>query len=157
MICCHNVLAILGADDRETDAVLAEATALVEDAHGTVTLAALSGQSRWMRILHALALGAGAFVPSEDLATFAERRVARAAEFIPTGVSVTTVVVADARALVESGRYDLLVIGAKQAARRALARVPIPALVVPAAGGGGRFARPAPPAPRPTVSLTDRA
>jgi hypothetical protein len=36
------------------------------------------------------------------------------------------------RRMLETGCYDLLVIGAHLAARRALAHVPIPALVVPA-------------------------
>jgi hypothetical protein len=151
---CHNVLAVLGTDERETEAVIANACELAEDAHGTVTLAALAGESWWMRCLFALALGAGAYAPKEDLTTLAERHVARAAEFVPTGVSVTTMVVSNARRLVESGRYDLLVIGAKQAARRRLARLPIPALVVPVTGGGGRFDRPAAPAPEPTASYS---
>jgi hypothetical protein len=149
---CRNILAILSGDDRQVDAVIANATDLAEDSHGTLTLAALTGDSWWMRALAALALGAGAYAPREDLTTEAERTVARAAEFIPTGISVTTLVTNDARRLVESGRYDLLVIGAKQVARRRLARLPIPALVVPVTDGGGRFAHPSPPAPIPTTS-----
>jgi len=149
---CHNVLAVLGTNDRETQAVIASASELAEEAHGTLTLAALAGESWWTRCLFALALGAGAYAPKEDLTTLAERHVARAAEFVPTGVSVTTMVVTNARRLVESGHYDLLVIGAKQAARRRLARLPIPALVVPAAGGGGRFERSSSPAPEPSYS-----
>jgi hypothetical protein len=65
-------------------------------------------------------------------------------------------VVNDARRLVESGRYDLLVIGARQVGRRRLARLPIPALVVPVTGGGGRFTRPASPAPEPTSATRAR-
>jgi hypothetical protein len=152
----HNVLAILGTDDRETEAVIATATELAQEAHGTLTLAALANESWWMRCLSALAMGAGAYAPKEDLTTLAERGVARAAEFVPTGVSVTTLVITDARRLVDSGRYDLLVIGAKQVGRRRLARLPIPALVVPVAGGGGRFARPAQPAPLPTSATSAR-
>jgi len=151
---CHNVLAILGTDERETEAVIATACELAEEAHGTVTLAALAGESWWMRCLFALALGAGAYAPKEDLTTLAERHVARAAEFVPTGVSVTTLVVHHARRLVESGRYDLLVVGARQVARRRLARLPIPALVVPVTGGGGRFERSPAPAPQPTASYS---
>jgi len=149
---CHRILAILGGDEREEQAVLDNAAALAEDAHATLTLAATTREPWWTRCLYALALGAGAYAPKEDLTTLTERRVARAAEFIPTGVGVTTLVVDDVRRLVESGRYDLIVIGATQAARRRLARTPIPALVVPAAGGGGRFERSAPPAPLPTFS-----
>jgi hypothetical protein len=152
-VICRNVLAILGADEREAEAVIANAVELATEAHGTLTLASLARESWWMRCLYALALGAGAYAPREDLTTLAERSVARAAEFIPAGISVTTLVTDDPRRLLESGRYDLLVIGAKQVARRRLARLPIPALIVPAAGGGGRFARPAPPAPLPTATL----
>lgn len=149
---CHNVLAVIGTDEREAEAVIATATELAEDAHGTLTLVALAHESWWMRCLAALALGAGAYAPAEDLTTLAERTVARAAEFVPAGVSVTTLVVDNARRLVGSGRYDLLVVGAKQAGRRRLARLTIPALIVPATGGGGRFTRPAAPTPHPVAS-----
>jgi hypothetical protein len=150
-VTCHHILAVLGTDDHEADVVLREAVELAEREHATLTLAALTGETWLMRWLAALALSAAACAPTlGDLATFAERRVARAAEFIPTGVSVTTTVVADARRLVASGRYDLVVIGARQAARHRLKHLTIPALVVPKTGGHHRYRTATAPSPAMT-------
>src|SRR4051794_17041374 len=107
---CHDILAILSTDEHEAEVVLRAAVELAEQEHATLTLAALTGETRLMRWLAALSLSAAACAPTlADVATFAERRVARAAEFIPTGVSVTTTVVADPRPLLGSGRFDLVV------------------------------------------------
>ena len=145
---CQSILALLSADDDEAGVVLARAVELAEQEHATLTLAALTGVSRPLRWLASLALLASGWAPTpEDLATFAQRRVAQAAEFVPTCVSVTTTVVDDPRRLFDSGRYDLVVLGARYAARRRLKHLTTPVLIVPLTGGSPRFAEAAAPAP----------
>jgi hypothetical protein len=152
---CHSILAILSTDDVEAEAVLSNAVELAEQEHARLTLAALTGETRTMRWLAALALTASGYGPGlEDLATFAQRRVARAAEFIPTGVSVTTIVVTDPRQFLRSGNYDLMVVGAKRVTRRGFKRLRIPALVIPTTGGSCRDRPTAEPAPLPMPSAS---
>jgi hypothetical protein len=135
----HGILAVIGADASEGDAVLARAAEVAEESHGRLTIAAVAHPGRLVTWLSGLAISAASLPPVQDeLVTLAERRLARAAEFIPGTISLTTIVLTEpprrsVRRLLDSGCYDLLVIGAHLAAKRALAHVPIPALVVPAA------------------------
>jgi hypothetical protein len=134
----HSLLAVIGGDTAEADAVLARAAWLAEESHGRLTIAAVAHPGRLTTWLAGLALAVAAVPPCRDeLETLAQRRLARAAEFMPETIGVTTMVITEpprrpVRRLLETGCYDLLVIGAHLAAHRALAHVPIPVLVVPA-------------------------
>jgi hypothetical protein len=75
--------------------------------------------------------------------TLAQDHLARAAELVPATIGLTTLVIpgpprGPLRCLLTGGRYDLLVIGARLARRRAFAHLAVPALVVPV----GATARP---------------
>jgi hypothetical protein len=135
----HGILAVIGADAAEADAVLERAAELAQEHNGRLTIAAAAHPGRLVTWLSGLAISAAALPPVRDeLVTLAERRLARAAEFMPETISLTTLVITEpprrsVRRLLDSGCYDLLVIGAHLAAKRALAHVPIPALVVPGA------------------------
>lgn len=150
----HCILAVIGADAAEADAVLARAAALAEESNGRLTIAAVAHPGRCVAWLSGLALAVAALPPCRgELETHAQHRLARAAEFMPMTISLTTLVIAEPpkrpiRRLLESGCYDLLVIGAHQAAHRALARVPIQVLVVPA----GDFTRDAAEADSPVTA-----
>jgi hypothetical protein len=145
--CYHGILAVIGADAAEGDAVLARAAELAEEGHGRLTLAAVAHPGRLVTWLSGLAISAAALPPVRDeLVTLAEHRLARAAEFMPGTISLTTMVITEpprrsVRRLLDSGCFDLLVIGAHLAAKRALAQVPIPVLVVPAAEPAPRSSR----------------
>src|SRR5919199_3729198 len=89
----RNLLAVLGDDPREAEAVLERAAALAEDAHGTLTLATCC-RPGWKTLWLVSLAAVGPVVPplgdaADDLA---RDRLARAAEFVPAGVGVTTLV-----------------------------------------------------------------
>jgi hypothetical protein len=134
----HSLLAVVGGDAAEADAVLARAARLAEESHARLTIAAVAHPGRLTMWLAGLAMAVAAVPPCrEELETLAQHRLARAAEFMPQAIGLTTMVITEPprrpiRRLLESGCYDLLVIGAHLAAHRALATVPVPALVVPA-------------------------
>jgi len=134
----RGVLALIADDAAEADAVVARGSSLAEDAHGRLTIAAVAcPDARWTW-LAALALMATGLAPRQsECMTLTQHRLARAAELVRATVGLTTLSILEPphrplRRLLASGRYDLLVIGARFAHRRAFAHLAVPALVVPA-------------------------
>jgi Universal stress protein family len=144
----REIIAVIGCDAAESDAVLRRAGELAEEAGATLTIAALSAPRWHLAWLAGLASTAACAPPvALELGRAARDRCARAAEFAPLGVGVRTVVVdgpprRPLQRMLASGRYDLVVVGSHLASRRPLADLPIPALVVPCrdATGTGRGA-----------------
>jgi hypothetical protein len=133
----RGVLAVIGDDPAESDAVVERAAALSEQSHGRLAIAAIAHLDSRLIWLAGLALTQSCLGPRRDeLETQAQHRLARAGQFIPATVGLTTMVMVESprralRRLLADGRYDLLVIGARLAGRRALVRLPVPALVMP--------------------------
>src|SRR4051794_26796637 len=97
----RNVLAILGSHEPEDHVVLATATALAFQAHGTLTLVTTSGESRGLRWLTPAALAAGALPPSQaEIARQADEHLVRLAKSLAPNLSVRTSVPADIRRFV---------------------------------------------------------
>lgn len=131
----HSILAVLRSDRAESETVLARASALAEDAHGLLTVAAVSYPGWWAMWLQSLAFAAAALPPVPDARDAAHDRLACAAEFVPETVGLKTLVIEGPprrplERLLRSGHYDLLVVGAHLARRRPLSHLPIPALIV---------------------------
>jgi nucleotide-binding universal stress UspA family protein len=149
----HSILAVIGPDEAESEAVLERAAAVAGRSHGLLTIAALAYPGRlavWLASIAATAPSVPAF--ALDATGAAQDRLARAAEFVPVAVGIRTLVIPGAprgpmRRLLSSGSYDLVVVGAHLASRRRLAPLAIPALVVPAgampAQAGDRAGHPA--------------
>jgi hypothetical protein len=133
----RGLLAVIGDDAGESEAVVERAAALAGESHSRLAIAAIAHVDSRLNWLAGLALTQSCLGPRRDeLETEAQHRLARAAEFIPATVGLTTMVIAEPprralRRLLADGQYDLLVIGARLAGRGALVRLPIPALVVP--------------------------
>jgi hypothetical protein len=134
----RGVLALIADDAAEADAVVERSVRLAEQAHGRLTIAALACPDVRRTWLAGLALMGTCLAPRQsNCVTVAQHRLARVAEFIPVTIGLTTLIIgepprAPVRRLLASGRYDLLVIGARLAGRRAFAHLAVPALVVPA-------------------------
>jgi nucleotide-binding universal stress UspA family protein len=133
----QEILAIIGCEPAESDAVLRRAGELADEAGAGLTIAALAAPRWHMAWLASLASTAACAPPvGIELSRAARDRLAQAAEFAPLGVRVRTVVVdgpprLPLRRMLAGGRYDLIVVGSHLASRRPLADLPIPALVVP--------------------------
>jgi hypothetical protein len=133
----RSVLAVIEGDLPESTAVVERAAAIAEESHSWLTLAGLAQLDSRVAWLAALALTAGCLAPTrDDSESLAQHGVARAAEFIPATVGLTTMVISwpprrRVRRLLAGDRYDLLVIGARLASKHAFANLPIAALIVP--------------------------
>src|SRR5690349_10163590 len=133
----REIIAVIGCEAAETDAVLRRAGEVADEAGATLTIAALSAPRWHLAWLASLAATAACAPPvGLELGRAARDQAARAAEFAPLGVPVRTVVIEGPprrplREMLAGGRFDLVVVGSHLASRRPLADLPIPALVVP--------------------------
>src|SRR4051812_8605012 len=92
----HGILAVIGADAAEGDAVLLRASELAEEHNGRLTIAAAAHPGRLVIWLSGLAISAAVLPPvREELVTLAEHRLARAAEFMPETIGITTLVLTE--------------------------------------------------------------
>jgi hypothetical protein len=113
---CH-LVALLDHDERPMWSVVDRAIELAEAKRAPLTLAATAGQGRITAWLAPLALLSRVPpVADADLRVRAGNQLARAAEFVPASVPLTTLRLATdgagaVRELAQSGSYDLLVIG----------------------------------------------
>jgi hypothetical protein len=112
----HHVLGVLEDDERRLWATLERAIALAETDNARLTLAKTTDPGWLMRWFAPAALNAMCVSSEElDFRTAASHKLARAAEFVPGCVPVTTVLLAESTAdalteLIGRGHHDLVVV-----------------------------------------------
>lgn len=137
----HHVLAVLEDDERRLWSVLERAIALSDAEQARLTLAKTTDPGWLMRWFAPAALQAmGVCAEELDLRTTASHKVARAAEFVPAWIPVTTLVLGqNTRSalidLLRRGPYDALVatgclLGQGRRLRCELDRLGVSAVVV---------------------------
>jgi nucleotide-binding universal stress UspA family protein len=117
------LVALLDLDEQAMWSVVDRAIELAEAKRAPLTLAATTGQARvagWLVPLRLLSRVTP--VADADLRLRAANQLARAAEFVPASIPLTTLRLAGdgpgaVRELAQSGSYDLLVIGHQLIAR----------------------------------------
>ena len=150
----RHVLGLLDDDREAAEVVLEDAVRLAEADHARLTLAKTTDPGPLIRWLRPCAIFSLPTPITELLSAEAEfkeaagHRLARAAEFVPSSIPITTLLLGPdtgcaLRALLQTGAYDVLVANALVLARnprlsRELTRLGVCALAIPR------------PAPRPT-------
>lgn len=124
----HHVLGVLDDDPDEIRMVLGDAVRLAEADRARLTLAKTTDPGRvvrWLRPCAALSVlvpMAEMLSAEADMKAIAGHRLARAAEFVPASIPITTILLGPRtgsalRVLVKGGSYDLVVAGAALLAR----------------------------------------
>lgn len=112
----QHVLGVLEDDERRLWAALDEAIALADAGHARLTLAKTTDPGWLMRWFGPAALNAMCVsADAGDFRTAASHKLARAAEFVPACVPVTTLLLAENTAvavseLLDRGCYDVVVV-----------------------------------------------
>ncbi len=118
----RHVLALLNHDEPALWAVLERAVELAEAQRARLTLAKTTDPGRIVKWFGPMTILARApCQPQPDLQQFAQNRLARACEFVPASVSLTTVLLGPdtacaLRRLADHDSYDLLVMDSRLAA-----------------------------------------
>ena len=111
----HHVLGVLEDDERRLWATLEQAIAVAEAEHARLTLAKTTDPGWLMRWFAPAALNAMCVAAGElDFRTAASHKLARAAEFVPGCVPVTTMLLGESTAtalteLIGRGQHDVVV------------------------------------------------
>ncbi len=154
----HQVLGVLEDDERRLWATLEQAIAVAEAEHARLTLAKTTDPGWLMRWFAPAALNAMCVASGElDFRTTASHKLARAAEFVPGCVPVTTVLLGESTGaalteLIGRGQHDVVVMsdamhGHCRKLRCALKAhgvrtILVPALPTPDGGAGGTDSSP---------------
>lgn len=156
----HHVLGVLEDDDRRVWATLEQAIAVAEAEYARLTLAKTTDPGWLMRWFAPAALNAMCVASQElDLRTAASHKLARAAEFVPGCVPVTTMLLGESTGsalseLIGRGIYDVVVMsdamhGRCRRVRCALKANAIRTVLVPVGDS-----QPTGPPPRPDLGVT---
>jgi len=164
-VSAHRVLGVLEDDEQRLWATLEQAIAVAEAEHARLTLAKTTDPGWLMRWFAPAALNAMCVSSQElDFRTAASHKLARAAEFVPGCVPVTTVLLGESTTnaltgLIVRGSHDVVVMSDAMHAhcrrlRCALKTHGIRTVLVPSrpatdARGGGARSRQAPGATQP--------
>jgi hypothetical protein len=151
----RQILAVLGHDDRSISAVLDRAIELADAERARLTLAKTTDPGRLIRWFAPAAISRAGYVAEFDPQVFARDLLARASEFVPASIPLTTVLLGidtpcALRLLTAKHLYDLLVIdsalpGRSRKLRREIQRSRMCALMVsPDSISGARVFRPSP-------------